>query len=306
MQSNTKVCDKYPNTYILIEYTILDIYRIQNGQTPTAMIKSSPQLQFQSTAQMASSATQFTPDSQPYETLPALYSTDLSSAAALEELLQQVGLSSENLLETPAAYANRPLPARPAPPLLEAVLPSEPKRNKRGRVNAPRQPNGQYRSLWSTTTETAPTVPTTSEQDSSLKMKIRVSPYANCPAELTSDSPYVNVPSIIMSSSSSNSSSSTYSDTLIPNTLLPSTPSCFEFSSSDKLASDLIAFLVQVSPQPQSASRIHLLVLENMLRKQFYPILVSHIDSLYHTYPNRNYITYEFIIRNCLSHLGFT
>ena len=267
------------------------------------MSKSSPQLQFQATPLMESSATQFTPDSQPYETLPALYSTDLNSAAALEELLQQVGLSSENLLETPAASEHRPLPARPPPAPLEALLPSEPKRNKRGRLNAPRQPNGQYRSVSST--EMTPTVPTTSEQDTSLKMKIRVSTYANSPAEFSSDPSYVNLPNVIMSSSASNSSTSTYSDTLIPSTLLPTTPSCFEFPSSYKRASDLISFLVQVSPQPLSASRIHLLVLENMLRKQFYPILVTHIDSLYRTYPNRNYITYEFIIRNCLSHLGF-
>ena len=263
--------------------------------------------------QMAGSATPSTPDSQPFETLPAPFSTDLNSADALEELLQQVGLSSDNLLETPAAYENRPLPARPPPEPLEELHPSEPKRNKRGRKNAPRHPDGTFQSLSSLSTEKTSTVPTTSEQDTSLKMKIRVPSYANLPPVFSSDTTYENLPTVIASSSSTtsysvnasnNSSSYTYSDTLTPSTLIQSNSSFFEFPSSENLASDLVAFLVQISPQPQSASKLHLLGLENMLRKHFYPSLVSHINSLYRTYPNRNYITFEFIIRNCLSYLG--
>lgn len=275
------------------------------------MSKSSPQPQFQPTPQMASSATLSTPVSQPFETLPAPFSTDLNSADALEELLQQVGLSSDNLLETPAAYENRPLPARPPPEPLEALQSSGPKRNKRGRPNAPRHPNGTFQSLSSPSTEKTSTVPTTSEQDSSLKMKIRVPSYANLPPVFSSDTTYENLPTVIASSSSTTSysviasnNSSTYSDTLTPSTLLQPNSSCFEFPSSEKLASDLVAFLVQISPQPHSASTLHLLCLENMLRNHFYPSLVSHINSLYRTYPNRNYITFEFIIRNSLSYLG--
>ena len=267
----------------------------------TMPTKECTRLQSLPTHQMAGSAMPSTLDSQPYETLPLPSSTDLSSAAALEELLQQVGLSSENLLETPDPFdqARRPLLPRPPPAELDQLQPSVPKRNKRGRVGAPRLPNGQYQSLSSQSTEKTTTGPTTSEQDTSLKMKIRVSSNAICSANSTSNTAYVNLPNVIVSSTASNNSS-TYSDTLVP-----FTPSCFEFPTSDKLASDLISFLVQVSSQPQSAGSIHLRVLENMMSKQFYPILVSHIDSLYLTYPNRNYITYEFIIRNCLSHLGF-
>ena len=271
------------------------------------MSNANSQLQLNPTLQTASSLTHSTPDSQPYSTLQAPFSTDLSSADALEELLQQVGLSSTNLLATPEQCENRPLLHRPPPQPWDPTQQSEPKRNKRGRVNAPRQQNGRFQSLTSLTTERTPTLPTTSEASTSLKMTIRTPAYANLPPEFITSSPYVNVSSNIITqsstsalysvTSSNSSSTSTYSDTL-----LPSTPSYFPFPSSDQLASDLLSFLVQVSPQ--SASSLHLLVLENTLRKHFYPTLVSHIESLYITHPNRNYVTFEYIIRNSLSHLG--
>ena len=270
--------------------------------TQNSTSNSNPQHQLKPMQQKASSLAHSTPDSQPYNTLQAPLSTDLSSAYAMQELLQQVGLSSTNLVATPEQYENRALLHRPAPQPWDPTQQSEPKRNNRGLVNAPRQQNGRFQSLTSLTTEKTLTLPTTSEQDTCLKMKIRVSTYANSPAEFSSDPTYANLPNVIMSSSASNSSTSTYSDTLIPSTHLPSTPSFFVFPSSDQLASDLISFLVQVSPQ--SSSRLHLLVLENTLRKHFYPILVSHIESLYTTHPNRNYYTFDYIIRNSLSHFG--
>ena len=306
MQSNSKVCDNYPNNCIFTEFYIFDIYRTQ-----TTMSKPSPQLHLNPTRQTVSSLTPSTLDSQPYSTLPAHFSTDLSSADALEELLQQVGLSSNNLLATQEQCESRQLLPRPPPEPWEPTQPSETKRNKRGRVNAPRQQNGRFLATSNSSLSMTSAVPTTSEQASSLKLTIKSTPYENLPPELITSSPYVNVPTGIITSSSSNaiysvtssnsSSTYTYSDTL-----LPSTPSYFAFPSSEQLASDLISFLVQAAPQPQSASSLHLLVLENTLRKHFYSILISHIDSLYITHPNRNFITFEFIIRNCLSHLGIT
>ena len=277
------------------------------------MNKLGQQPQFQPTPQMACSATLSTPDSQLFETLPAPLSTDSSSAAALEELLQQVGLSSENMLETPEPYARSTASSSATAGAVGSIAPKRTEAKQARKEEAPRLPNGTVSKSNSQSTEKTPTAPTTSEQETTLKMKIRVSSYANLPPVFSSDSTYANLPTVIASSSSTtsysvtasnNSSSYTYSDTLTPSTLNQNTSSFFEFPSSENLASDLVAFLVQISPQPHSASQLHLLALENMLRKHFYPNLVSHINSLYLTYPNRNYITFEFIIRNCLSYLG--
>ena len=83
--------------------------------TQNSMSNANPQHQLNPMQQTASSLTHSTPDSQPYSTLQAPFSMDLSSADALEELLQQVGLSSTNLLATPEQCENRPVLDRPPP-----------------------------------------------------------------------------------------------------------------------------------------------------------------------------------------------
>ena len=220
-----------------------------------------------------------------------------------------MGLSSDNLLATPEgtpqiSNANRSLLCRPPPEPWEPFQPSEPKRNKRGRPNAPRQENGRFKGKCSSSTEKTltamPTVPTTSEINPTFQMTFHSSPYDNLPPYenvlpvTTTASPYLNVPPVIISSSSCTYSNS---DTLIP------TPSTFVFPSSDQIASDIISFLIQASPQSSSNS-LQLIVLENMLHKHYKPSLVSHIDLVCSINPNRNYITFESIVRSCISFLG--
>ena len=251
---------------------------------------------------------------------------DSNSPDALEELLQQVGLSSDNLLATPeltpqVSNANRSLPCRPLPQLWE-FQPSEPKRHKRGRPNAPRQKNGQFKSQCSPSMEKTltamPTIPTTSEHNAIISMTFHSSPYENLPsyvnlssvmntnssfttpAVVTTISPYANVPPVISSSCSTTYSvSNTYSSS---NTLIP-TPLTFAFPSSKQIACDIITLLVQFSPQ-SSSNTLPLIVLENMLHKYYKPSLVSHIELLLLATPNQTYITFETIVRSCISFLG--
>ena len=230
-----------------------------------SMTRTSP-LPSRPTLPMASSSTLHTQCLQVYKTPQAPCLLDSSSANALEQLLQEIGLSSDNLLATPEvtpqiSNANRSLPSCPQPQPWE-FQPSEPKRNKRGRPNAPRQEKGRFKSQCSPSMEktltTMPTFPTTSDHNASLTMTLHSSPYENLPsyenlssvmntnstfitpsAVVTTVSPYVNVPPVI-SSSCSLSSSNTYSSS---NTLIP-TPSTFAFPSSEQIACDIITFLV--------------------------------------------------------------
>ena len=192
---------------------------------------------------------------------------------ALEELLQQVGLSSDNLLATPEvtpqdSNANRLLPCRPPPQPWKPFQPIEPKRNKRGRPNAPRQENGRFKNKCSSSTEKTftamPTISTTNEINPTFQMTFHFSlydklpPYENVLPVTTTASPYLNVPPVIISSSSCTYSNS---DTLIP------TPSTYVFPLFDQIAFDIISFLIQASPKSSSNS-VQLNVLENMLHIQ--------------------------------------
>ena len=123
------------------------------------------------TLQTACLATLPTQHSQAYNAPQVHCLMDSTSPHALEKLLQQVGESSDNLLATPegtpqVSNANRSLPCRPPPQTWEPFQPSEPKRNKRGRPNAPRQENGRFKSQCSSSTgktlTAMPTVSTTS------------------------------------------------------------------------------------------------------------------------------------------------
>ena len=162
-----------------------------------------------------------------------------------------------------------------------------------------------------------PTIPTTSEHIAILSMTFHFSLYENLPsyenlssvmntnssiitpAVVTIISPYANVPPVISSSFSTNYSvSNTYSSS---NTLVL-TPLTFAFPSSEQIACDIITSLVQSSPQ-SSSNTLSLLVLENMLDKHYKPTLVSHIESMLLATPNRTYITFKTIVRNCISFL---
>ena len=166
------------------------MYRTQITETKSSPIPRLPMLR------TASSVTLSTPDLPLCNMHQAPYLLDSNSADALEQLLQSVGLSSENFLATPEVMpqepnANRPLPSRPPPEPLDGCQPSEPKRNRRGRLNALRLENGRFKSQCSPTKEktmtkvsTAPTT-TTSENSASLKMTFRVSPYENLPLSWT-------------------------------------------------------------------------------------------------------------------------
>ena len=177
--------------------------------------------------------------------------------------------------------ANRSPAFRPLPQPWE-LQPSEPKRNERGRPNAPRQENGQFNSQCSPSMEktlTAMTnILTTSEHNATLTMTFHSSPYENLPsyenlsyvmntnssfitpsAVVTTISPYVNVSPVISSSCSTTYSvSNTYSSS---NTLVP-TPLTFDFPSSEQIACDIITFVVQSSPK-SSSNTLPLNVLEN-------------------------------------------
>jgi hypothetical protein len=127
-----------------------------------AVSKSNHQLQLHMTHQMASSISPYTADSQPYEKLPSHYSTNLNSAGAVNELIQQMKLSSNDLLETSAPNENRPLPARPPPGPLGVLQSSQLKRYKRGSKNAAMHKDGMIQSLTYLSTTAISTVPTIS------------------------------------------------------------------------------------------------------------------------------------------------
>ena len=148
-------------------------------------------------------------------------------------------LSSENHLATPELMpqelnANRPLPSRPQPDPLDFCQPSEPKQNRRGRLKAFRLENGRFKCQCSPTKEKTITkvptarITTTSNNSTSLKMTIRAYPYDNLAPIMDANSPlitaspiisteshYVNVPTVISSSSNNAACSYSISDTLV-------------------------------------------------------------------------------------------
>ena len=95
--------------------------------------------------------------------------------------------------------------------------------------------------------------------------------------------------------------SSTYSYSY-SNTLLP-TPSNFVFPSSEQIASNVNYFFVQASPH-KSSNNLQLVVLENMLNKHYKQSIISDIDLYLLAYPNRNFTTFETIIRSCIVNFG--
>ena len=167
------------------------------------------------TLQTAGLATLPTQHSQVYIAPKVHCLLDSNSPDALEQLLQQVGLSSDNLLATPevtpqVSNANRSLPCRPSSEPWEPFQLSEPKRNNRGRPNAPIQENGRFKTQFSSSTEktsATPIVSTTCEINPPLPMTFYSSPYDNLPPyenvlPVTTVSFYFNVPPVIISSSS--------------------------------------------------------------------------------------------------------
>ena len=95
------------------------------------------------TLQTASLTTMTAQHSQAYNAPVVPCLLDSNSPDALDKLLQQVGLSSDNLLVTPevtpqVSNANRSMQCRPPLQPWE-FQPSEPMRNRRGRPSAPRQ-----------------------------------------------------------------------------------------------------------------------------------------------------------------------
>ena len=199
--------------------------------------------------------------------------------------------------------ANRLLLIRLPPEPWELIQPTEAKQNKRERVNAPSIEN---------TSTALPTLPKTSENSADLRLTTYesllpimdpTSPFINAfpfnntgslsPPINSTNQPYVNLPPVQFSSITNYF----YSN---DNTLLP-TPSNFVFFSSEQIASDIIHFLVQASSQT-SPNNLELFVLENMLNKHYKQSLISHIDLVLLTYPNRNNSTFESIIRSCIRH----
>ena len=202
--------------------------------------------------------------------------------------------------------ANRLLPIRLPPEPWEPFQPTEAKQNKRERVNAPSIEN---------TSTALPTLPKTSENTADLRLTTfenlppimdPTSPFINAfpfnntgslsPPIISTNQPYVNFPPVKFSSITNYF----YSN---DNTLLP-TRSTFVFPSSEQIASDIIHFLVQASSQT-SPNNLRLFVFENMLNKHYKQSLISHIDLLLLTFPNRNYSTLESIIRSCITEFDF-
>ena len=202
--------------------------------------------------------------------------------------------------------ANRLLPIRPPLEPWEPFQPTEAKRNERERVNAPSIEN---------TSTALPTLSKTSENSEDLRLTTYenlppimdlTSPFINAlpfnnnvslsPPIISTNQPYVNLPPVKISSIINYFYS--YSNTLLP------TPSNFVFPSSEQIASDIIHFLVQASSQT-SPNNLQLFVLENMLNKHYKQSLISYINLLLLAFPNRNYTTFESIIRSCITHFDF-
>ena len=137
--------------------------------------------------------------------------------------------------------------------------PSEPKQNRRGKLNALRLENNRFkanaswqlRRLWSRCRLLRQW---RRVKIVSLKMTFKASPYENLPSIIDANSPiitsspvisskshYVNVFTVIYSSSN-NTSSYSIRDTLVP------TASIFLFTSSEQIACDVISFVIQASP----------------------------------------------------------
>ena len=113
---------------------------------------------------------------------------------------------------------------------------------------------------------------------------------------ICSNQTYLNVSPVKYSSRTGYSYS--YSNTLL------STPSNFVFHSSEQIASDIIHFLVQALPH-NSPNTVDLVEFENMLIKYYKQSPISHIDLLLLVFQNRNYTTFETIIRSCIAHIGY-
>ena len=138
----------------------------------------------------------------------APYLLNSNSANALEQLLQSVGLSSENPWATPESMpqkqnAIRPLPSRPPPETLDIFQFSEPKKPNRGMLNTLRLKNGRFKLQCSPTKKKtkikvsiAPTT-TTSENSASLKMTFWVFPYENLRFIIDANSPFITLSPVI-------------------------------------------------------------------------------------------------------------
>ena len=105
--------------------------------------------------------------------------------------------------------------------------------------------------------------------------------------------PFVNLPFVIYSNSIHYSYS--YSDTYLPS------PVHFVFLLSDQIASDIIHIFVQASLHTLP-NNLQLVVLENKINTNFKQTHISHIDSLLLAFPNRDYTSFESIIRSCIAH----
>ena len=211
------------------------------------------------------------------------------------------------VLKSLETKANRPLLSRPPPERWELFYPTEPKRNKRERLNATSNNN---------TSTALPSLPISSKISADLRITTfahlphimsPISPFINALhinnivslstfSLICANQPYVNHPAVIYLSSTS------YSDT-DSNTLLPTVSNCL-FPSSEQIASDIIHVFIHASPH-RSPNRLQLFVLENMLNKHFKQSLISHIDLLLLAFSNRNYLTFESIIRSCIKTFGF-
>ena len=203
--------------------------------------------------------------------------------------------------------ANHPLPSRPPPKPWEPFQPTETNQNKRKRINVPSLEK---------TFSAIPTVPNHSDNSEHTRLTTYenlpsrsdpTSPFINAlsinytvslspPSIISTYQPYVNLPPFKYSSNTNYSYS--YRNTFFP------TPLNFIFPLSDQIASDIIHFVVKASPHT-SPNNLQLVVFENMLIKHYKPSLISHINLLLLAFQNRNYTTFETIIRSCIAHIGF-
>ena len=201
--------------------------------------------------------------------------------------------------------SNRPLPIRPPPERWENVQTTEAKQNKRTKLNAPSIPEASF------------VIPPVPENNKTIA-DFQLTAYENLPPIINPTSPFinsysihntvllltplssinqpcVNLPHVIYSNSINYSYS--YCDSFLHS------PVHFVFPSSDQIASDIIHFLVEASPHT-SPNNLQLVVFENMLNKNFKLTLISYINSLLVAFSNRDYTTFQSVIRSCIARFG--
>lgn len=173
---------------------------------------------------------------------------------------------------------NRLLSSRPPPERCEPFQPTEPKRNKREKLNVRVIEN-----------KSSPVLNVLKISENSAVLTLL--PYENLPFSMNSNLPfrnassinnpvslflsfiisttqtYLNVPLVIYSNRINYAY--TYSDTLLP------TLSNFVFLSSEQIASKIIYFFVKASPHTTS-NMLKLFLFDNMLNKHFKQPLISH------------------------------